>query len=234
MKLSAATSGIERADLLINAGRPLSEIALVFPNRIDALRYYAEFRHREFANPLGSECVACGQKATQEEVYTWEAIVNTSTTIFWSFLATSLALAGHRIVAYFHRIQFTTRHRFCSSCARAAKRNRLTSSILHYPLFGLLIISLLAAVPLTVFLAVALFAARDIALKAALLWLLSLGPLALGVAGFSFLRRLAIPAALRQVGRFPFRVFRVKRSSNSYRYSSRSPDENHQFVPRLD
>src|ERR1700716_4315895 len=93
----------ERIRSMIEAGRPLSELALLFPSKLAALHYYAEFMTRKFGRPLSAECASCGEsQATHEEVYTWQAIVNTRATILWSFIATALALVVHHIVTRFY------------------------------------------------------------------------------------------------------------------------------------
>lgn len=202
----------ERINRAIDAGRPLSEVALLFPRRLDAFSYYAKYMASTFEHSLSTNCVRCGQMvATHEETYTWEAIVNTRATIFWSFLASAIAVFFHHLVSWSYRVQFATRHCFCEPCARAAVRKRLWSSALHFLFFILLVLTLLAGVPLTVFLLVTLLAAPELVSRIVFLWLLALVPLILSVAGFAWCRRLAIPSPLKYVGRFPFEVRRVER-----------------------
>jgi hypothetical protein len=202
----------ERIQRAIEARRPLSELALLFPNRLDALRYYADYMAQKFEHPRSTSCIMCGHtEAAHEEVYTWEAIVNTRVSIFWSFLVSAVTLLAYHFISWFYRVQFTTRHCFCESCSRMAARKRFLSSGLQFLFFAILITALLAVVPITVFLIAILFVAPELAPRAALLWLLALALLVWSVAGFTFCRRLAIPPTLSEVGRFPFTVKRVQR-----------------------
>jgi hypothetical protein len=202
----------ERINRAIDAGRPLSEVALLFPRRLDALSYYAKYMASTFEHPLSTNCVRCGQMvATHEETYTWEAIVNTRATILWSFLASTIAIFFHHLVSWSYRVQFATRHCFCEPCARATVRKRLWSFTLQLLFFIFLVLALLAGVPLTVFLLVTLWAAPELVSGFISLWLLALVPLILSVAGFAWCRHLVIPSALKHVGRFPFGLRRVER-----------------------
>jgi hypothetical protein len=212
MSTQLPTHDSERAISMIEVGRPISELSLLFPIRLNALRFYADFMAHKFEHPSSAGCAICKQPvATHEESYMWQAIVNTRTTALWTFLGMLVALVAHHLVSVFYRVEFTTRHRVCASCARAATGKRRLALVLHYLFFTILIISLFAMVPLTVFLVVMPFVAPETVRMFGRLWLLALFPLSLSIVGFGLCRRLAIPYALRQIGRFPFTVRRVHR-----------------------
>lgn len=202
---TVAEPDFARLSSLIDAGRPLSELVPLFPNRPAAYHGYAEWMATRFGQVSTTACAACGHASpAREEEYRWEATVNTRRTILWSFLVSMLTVLLRTIYTRVYRVRFVTRHRFCAACTQSARRRRWLTHAVRHLCFALLITSLLAIVPLTIFALAMVFAAPDLVPKMILFWLAALLPLSLSVAGVEWCRRFAIPTALRHIGRFPF------------------------------
>jgi hypothetical protein len=197
----------------IERGGRLSELRLMFPNSLDALEYYGEYMASRFATAEGAGCVCCGRtESTREEAHTWEALIDTAGTALRTLLASALGIFGQHLIFNFYKISFTTHHVFCRKCSNVAACKRLLSLALYYIFFALFFVSLVCAVPLAVFSVAMLFLAGDIALQMFLYWLLAMAPLFLSVCGFAYTRRLSVPEALRHIGRFPFKIKRVRKA----------------------
>jgi hypothetical protein len=205
-----ATPDLAAVRAVIESPQPLSALTPHFASRRAALEYYADFMGEKWLSASADQCACCGKQAPmREETYVWQANVHTGKTILASFGASAVTLLARTFTTYHHEVGFATNHRFCKGCGRMAMVRRLFAVVVYHLLFALLILCLLASVCLTVMFGTVIFAAHDLVLKMGLLWLASLIPLALSVAGFEWCRRLRIPKALRAIGRFPFFVREV-------------------------
>jgi len=188
----------------------------MFPNSLDALEYYGAYMASRFAVSDESACICCGRTdSTREEAHTWEALIDTAGTALGTILGSVVGLLGHHLVFSFYKVRFTTHHTFCRRCSNIASCKRVISSMLYHVLFAVFFLSLVCAVPLAVFSVAMLFLARDIALQMFLYWLVAMVPLFLSVCGFAYTRRLSVPEALRCIGRFPFKIRGVRKSTQS-------------------
>jgi hypothetical protein len=199
-----------QAESMIESGRPLKEVALIFPTKIAAYQYFANAMARRFASPT-SCCAMCNRDCDASPVrIRWRANVHTTKTVFFSFLFTAVALFAAHLYSRWVVVEFTTFHRLCLQCQRGHHSRRLAVNILHKALFATLISLLFLTVPLVIF----LFAMPFIAPEGTWLMLtgslVGVGLIALVMWGFEACRSSVIPPPLRQIGRFPFFLFTLQ------------------------
>jgi hypothetical protein len=202
-----------QTDNMIESGRPLKEIVPLFSDRIAAYQYFAGKMAKSFATP-NSNCVECGRECDAPPVgFTWRANLHTTETIVLSFLFTILALFAAHLYSRWVVVEFTTFHRLCAQCQRRHRTRTIMVSFLRNVLFAALMLLLFLTVPVVVF----LFAMPFIAPKA--IWLplvgaiIGIGLLIFVAQGFETCRKLLIPHSLRQVGRFPFYLFALRKTA---------------------
>jgi len=216
MAASLTDRDLDLVNSTIDGGGRLSELRLMFPNSLDAFEYYGSYMASRFAVGDGPVCVCCGRTdSTREEAHTWEALINNTETVVGTILASVVGLLGHHLVFSFYKIRFTTHHTFCRKCSNVSSCKRVLASLLYYVLFAVFFLSLVCAVPLAVFSVAMPFLARDIALQMIGYWGLAMVPVLLSVIGLAYNRRLSVPAALRHIGRFPFKIKSVRKSTQN-------------------
>jgi hypothetical protein len=202
-----------QADSLIEKGRPLKELAELFPDKVSACEYFARSMSARFSSPE-PRCVMCHRTCDEAPVrFNWRANLHNVKTILLSFLYTALAIFAHHLYSRWIVVEFTTVHRLCASCQRRHRHRRVFMAILQKFLFVALILLLILTVPLVIFFFVAMFAAPEgirVMLAGAVT---GLGLLVLVAWAFEGCRKRLIPSSLRGIGRFPFFLFGIDTAS---------------------
>jgi hypothetical protein len=202
-----------QADAMIESGRPLKEIVLLFPNKAVAYEYFGRSMTHQFAL-RDSNCAICGRdRDTSTYCFTWRANIHTTKTVFLSFLFTALALFAAHLYSRWVVVEFSTSHRLCQQCQRHHRSRGVIVGIFHKLLFAILMLLLFLTVPLVVFLFAAPFIAPEGIWRMLAGALVGIGLLALVVFGFERCRRSMIPKPLRQIGRFPFFLYAVRKTA---------------------
>jgi uncharacterized membrane protein YeiB len=202
-----------QADSMIESGRPLKEVVPIFPTKIATYEYFARSMTQRFASP-DSHCVMCGRDSDAPPIrFTWRANVHTTKTVLLSFLFTVIALFAAHLYSRWVVIEFTTFHRLCPQCQRRHRLRRIIVGILRNVLFAMLILVLLLTVPMVIF----TFAAPFIEPRGTLLMLagaaVGIGLLAFVISCFEKCRTSLIPHSLRQIGRFPFSLYDLRKTA---------------------
>ena len=202
-----------QADSMIESGRPLKEVVALFQTKIAAYEHFARSMTQRFALP-DSHCIMCGRESDVPPVrFTWRANIHTTKTVVLSFLFTALALFAAHLYSRWVVIEFATFHRLCPQCQRRHRFRRIVVGILRNVLFAVLILALLLSVPAIIF----TFAAPFIEPRGAWVMLagaiVGVGLLALVISGFEKCRTSLIPRSVRQIGRFPFFLYDLRKTA---------------------
>jgi len=196
-----------QADKMIENGRPLKELARIFPAKTTACQYFARFMSERFAS-ADSNCAMCGRPCETAPIcFTWRANLHTTKTVLMSFLFITLAIFAHHLYSRWVVVEFTTFHRLCPQGRRRHRLRRMAVGFVQMVLFAVLMLLLFLTVPRVIFVFVAIFVApegRRLMLAGSLAGIALLG---LVVWGFEICRTYLIPKSLHQIGRFPFFLY---------------------------
>jgi len=202
-----------QADSAIESGKPLKEVVPMFPSKVAAYQYFANSMSKRFSF-ADTYCAKCGMPCkTPPLTFTWRANLHTTKTVLVSFLFTALAIFAHHLYSRWVVVEFATQHRLCPACQRDHRKRVFMVAILQKALFAVLILILFLTVPAVIFTFMAMFAAPEGTWLFLASSVIGLALLALVVWGFEGCRRFLIPHSLRQVGRFPFVLYRISETS---------------------
>jgi hypothetical protein len=211
MNPSAPTN--PQADNILDSDRPLKDLIPLFPDKIAAYGYYAQYMTRRFAT-ADPHCADCGRQCDDPpSAFTWRANLHTTKTVLLTFLFNLVALLASSIYSRWMVVQFTTFHRLCPQCQHRHRNHGIIAAVLEKVLFAALILLLILAVPAVIF----SFALPFIDPKATWVALagaaVGIGLLTLVVRGFEACRKLLIPPALRRIGRPPFFLLTLSKTA---------------------
>jgi|SRR5947209_622387 len=199
-----------QADTMIESARPLKELVPLFPNKVAAYEYFARSMTQRFAS-AATCCAACGKPCEAPPLaFTWRANLHTTKTVLVSFLFTALSLFAHHLYSRWVVVEFTTFHRLCALCRRRHRIRSKAVAVLHKVLFAILILLLFLTVPLVMFLFVSIFAAPEGTWRILSGSVIGLALLGFVAWAFESCRRSLIPHSLRQIGQFPFFLYRLR------------------------
>jgi hypothetical protein len=194
---------LAQATALIDAGKPLAEIRACFDSTADAYEFFAEKATRDFSVEKardGRTCHLCGNTATRVQCIHWRAIYHTMR----SGIASGLFLLLGGLTNAREEVIFESHHSACTPCARKLDWRLGFTQLLKTLLFICLLLALFIFVPVLVFCAVVPFVEPSLLLNSLLLLVGASALVALVVAGFKSVWRLAVPAPLAHLGRYPF------------------------------
>ncbi len=133
--------------------------------------------------------------------------------LFWSFVVSLITSLFGFTVEKSLCISFKTRHRICKRCYRGQKAKQALHSLLQPVLFGLLILSLIALVPMFVFGAYLGWEARPVGLLAFIAGAIVLVAAFFGIIDVcSRIPNWIVPRRLRPIGRKPFVMVKIERA----------------------
>jgi len=185
----------------------------MFPTKTAAYEYFARSMSRRFELP-DSHCAMCGRDSEVQPVsFTWRANVHTTKTVLLSFLFAAIALLAAHLYSRWVVVEFTTFHRLCPDCHRRHRSRSIVVGAMHKVLFAMLMLLLFLTVPLVIFLLVMPFIAPEGTRLVLAGSVVGVGLLALVVWGFETCRRSLIPHSLRQIGRFPFFLYGLRKAA---------------------
>ena len=156
----------------------------------------------------------CGRDSEAPPVsFTWRANVHTPKTVLLSVLFTALALLAAHLYSRWVVVEFTTFHRWCPDCQRRHRSRSIVVGAMHKVPFAVLMLLLFLTVPLVIFLFVMPFTAPEGTRLMLAGSVVGVGLLALVVWGFETCRRSLIPPSLRQIRRFAFFPYGLRKTA---------------------
>ncbi|MCC5848807.1 MAG: hypothetical protein JJU29_12015 [Verrucomicrobia bacterium] len=203
-------------DLVSNvlaSGKPLRKLRPAFPSWEAALQHYGKIQSETYRVGHASDtCESCGASSPElTQTIRWSANVYKAKWLFWSFLISLITSLLAFTVEKSLCVSFTTHHKICRRCHRAQRIKQGLHALLQPVLFGLLILSLIALVPMLVFgayfgweagaVGLLTFAAAAVILVAAFFGMISI---------CSRIPNLLVSRCLRSIGRRPFSVSEIK------------------------
>jgi len=208
--MSAQVDAATIASAILDRGGTIKELRQHIPDKEDALRFFANYQADKYRLPPPSACCNCGAPSSIMTHFSWRA---TYATQFAPNAADVLLLfAGFvRISTSSKFMEFQTHHGFCGACWKKHWMKRGLANLLEFiGLLGGVICLLIAPLGFAVYICF-----RNDRQAASMLWGGILGVAGLIAAFFiiRFASMLRVPRSLRQIPRFPFRYFKVKKGN---------------------
>jgi hypothetical protein len=200
---------------VLNSGKPLRDFRPGFPSWEAALQHYGKLQSEAYGvdNPTDT-CEGCGAASPEVTLaISWAAMVYKAKWLFWSFLVSLITSLFDFTVEKSLCISFKTHHRICKRCYRGQKVKQGLHGLLKPVLFGLLILSLIALVPVLVFGAYLGWEAGPVGLLAFVAGAVVLVAAFFGIiAVCSRIPNWIVPRLLRPIGRRPFAMVGIERT----------------------
>jgi hypothetical protein len=210
--LSLSAMQCDQADNMIENGRPWKDIFVLFPTKIIAYQYFAKHMSQRFGTPE-SFCAMCRQPCNAPPIQiAWKANLHPAKTVLLSFLLSAITVLASSLYSRWVVVGFVTVHRLCLPCQRRQRVRSIVIAILQKALFTALILLLFLTVPMVVFLFAVSFIAPKALIPLTVGLIAGLGLLAFITWGFNACRKAIIPQSLRQIGRFPFFLYELRKT----------------------
>jgi hypothetical protein len=203
----------QQAESMIQNERAWNDLFRLFPTKLAAYEYFGRSMAQRFGSPTDF-CVVCGRSCDAPPMkFVWRTNLHTAKTIFVSFIFSAVALFTQHLYSRWLVVKFATIHRLCLECQHRHRVRTIVIAVANKILFAALILLLVLTVPMAVFFIAAPFVVREALVPLAIGLFIGLGLLVLIAKGFEACRRAIIPQSLRQIGRFPFFLYELQKTT---------------------